>query len=272
MVLENVGKDLEQNDEVPSKINVNNMDIDKIFEQIMEKSEVPREKCEETTFKFEEPALKCEEHIEKTSEKPIEKYDLPTKKHNKDIDSEEKPIASSKEYCDITSDIHIFECIRKYHFNNRSNRNILISLSIISKSPLKNIRPLSDAILMISRPYASHDVLILLKQDLEKDWDAYEVDFRTYNIFTIDSLMKEWRIYMNYLSNKEADSLIITEEVGGLEKQNSGKGFKDMDRRVNFNGGVKLIPPVDQEFELFPEDIEYMEAEEDRRKGGNGYY
>ena len=50
IVLENKGKDLEELDEVPSNLNENNIEINKIFEQLMEKSEEPTKKCEETNI------------------------------------------------------------------------------------------------------------------------------------------------------------------------------------------------------------------------------
>lgn len=251
--------DLENNSNNMNK-ELNN-DNNGLSKQDLEKESKNTKKYDENDSKKEESDPEREFSTNNLEKSLNTKENLTEETSNKTFEKEEKNVSPSKELLELSDKVRIFECIRKYTFENKSNRHILITLLIrpvatSENSSLSNILPMQDPVIMLARPYAPLDVLFLMKINFEKDWDQYEVIFKHYTIFTLDNVVKEMRVFISYAENKnkECDSLVLEDE-NPRKTEIQTKTLMKMG-----SSGKRKVGFIDQEFELFPEDVEFMEA------------
>lgn len=152
------------------------------------------------------------------SKPQIEKDKEEIEKEKEQKSSKENSMQSAKDFLnDLSEEFRVFDCIKKFTFENRSNKNILVSFFLrpgANSSSFTNIRPLYDQILILAKPYCTIDLLALLKVDFEKDWDPYEFDIKKYPVYSNSNIIKESLVFQQYIQQKKLDfdCVIIEDE------------------------------------------------------------
>lgn len=173
---------------------------------------------------------------------------------------------------DLSEEFRVYDCIRKYTFQNHTNKPLLVSLSlkIANNGPLLNIYPLHEEVLVLVKSYTLVEIFTLMKRNLEKDWDNYEITLKKYTIFSGDSFLKETNVFMKYIEqrNMDIECLLIEDENANQQgKHDYGQIVTTSIMRENQKGNIrsrvtgKTNSGVNlKDLETFPEDPEFIEG------------
>lgn len=221
----------------------------------------------------EEAPLLQEKHEEKKENKEEEIGPPPLS--DKEKSKEDNNNNNFKEpLSDLSEEFRVYECIRKYTFQNHTNKPLLVSLTIKTKNnePLLNIYPLSEEVLALVKSYCVVDLLTLMKKNLENDWDDYEITLRKYAIFSGDSFLKETNVFLKYVEQRHMDiECLLIEDENAVQKakdsQDYGKIVTTSIMRENQKGNIRSrvtgkgnMGSSVKEVEPFMEDSEFIEG------------